>query len=97
MGRSQRNSTHNLRNKSPPVKKSKRKETLENLGINFGQPSTPNEKKGSNESNPERFIFLGKISRQNLSSQNLWNEMYRKCGGLDKHKIDNIADYSIRP
>ena len=65
MGRSQRNSTHNLRNKSPPVKKSKRKETLENLGINFGQPSTPNEKKSSNESNPERFIFLGKIFRQN--------------------------------
>jgi len=59
MGRTQRN-VHNLRTKSPPVKKSKRKETLENLGINFGPPSTPNEKKSSNESNPERFIFLGK-------------------------------------
>ena len=60
MGRGQRNSTHhNLRTKSPPVKKSKRKETLENLGINFIPPSTPSEKKSSNESNPERFIFLG--------------------------------------
>eukprot|EP00093_Oithona_nana_P007854 07854.XXX_174757_178252_1 [CDS] Oithona nana genome sequencing. len=61
MGRGQRNATHhNLRTKSPPVKKSKRKETLENLGINFIPPSTPSEKKSSNESNPERFIFLEK-------------------------------------
>ena len=64
MGRGQRNATHhNLRTKSPPVKKSKRKETLENLGINFIPPSTPSEKKSSNESNPERFIFLGKFQK----------------------------------
>jgi hypothetical protein len=47
------------RNKSPPLKKTKRKETLENLSINhFGTPSTPNEKKSSSESN-DRFTFLG--------------------------------------
>ena len=46
-----------LRNKSPPLKKSKRKETLENLNINFGPPSTPNEKKSSNEST-ERLVRL---------------------------------------
>jgi len=54
------NPSTNLRNKSPPMKKSKRKETtLENLNINFGPPATPNEKKTSNEST-ERFIFLEK-------------------------------------
>ena len=44
------------RNKSPPVKKTKRKET-----IDFGAPSTPNEKKLSNESNSDRYVYLGKI------------------------------------
>ena len=38
------------RNKSPPVKKTKRKET-----IDFGPPSTPNEK------NNDRYVFLGKL------------------------------------
>ena len=41
------------RTKSPPVKKTKRKET-----IDFGPPPTPNEKKVSTESN-DRYIFLG--------------------------------------
>ena len=39
------------RNKSPPVKKTKRKET-----IDFGPPSTPNEK------NNDRYVFLGKLN-----------------------------------
>ena len=38
------------RNKSPPVKKTKRKET-----IDFGPSSTPNEK------NNDRYVFLGKL------------------------------------
>ena len=58
MGRSRGNGSTvpppNLRNKSPPVKKSKRKESM----IDFGPPPTPNEKKSSSESN-DRFIFLG--------------------------------------
>ena len=33
------NNNPGLRNKSPPLKKSKRKETLENLNINFGNPT----------------------------------------------------------
>lgn len=50
-----------LRNKSPPLKKTKRKPEVDNLTLNFApSPQTPNEKKSSTESNNERFIFLEK-------------------------------------
>ena len=43
------NNNPGLRNKSPPLKKSKRKETLENLNINFGNPTpTPGKYRDSN-------------------------------------------------
>ena len=48
------------RNKSPPVKKTKRKET-----IDFGPPSTPNEK------NNDRYVFLGELYFYSLHCPNM--------------------------
>ena len=57
------------RNKSPPVKKTKRKET-----IDFGPPSTPNEK------NNDRYVFLGELYFYSLHCPNMkMNDTSQVC------------------
>ena len=70
------NNNPGLRNKSPPLKKSKRKETLENLNINFGNP-TPTPGKYRDQK------YSDQLSTTALVRRNVTKNLENSCFILD--------------